>query len=88
MKIREKFILENKEFIAEWEIKRKVGKIRYITVGIIRFALFTTAILLGNGLVNNKIELNSSDLITIVLISILAPIISWFANEYRYKNNG
>lgn len=86
MNIREKFISENKEFIVEWEIKRRVGKIKYILIGIIRFALFTTAIfLLGNGLSNKRLELNRSELIAIIVISILAPVISWFANENRYK---
>jgi hypothetical protein len=86
MNIKEKLIFENKELIAEWDIKRKVGKIKYIVIGIIRFALFiTAAFLLGNGLSNKRLELNNSELISIIVISILAPIISWFGNEYRYK---
>jgi len=85
MKIRENFILEDTEFIVEWEIKRKIGIIKYVVIGIIKYALFSTAILLGNGLINRKIEINSSGLITIIAISILAPVINWFMNEHRYK---
>jgi hypothetical protein len=66
--------------------KKKNRNYKICFVGIVKYTLISAAILLGNGLlINKKIEINNSILITIIAISILTPIINWFMIESRYK---
>lgn len=76
MSIKEKLIIENKELADEWKERRKVVIKKYLVTGFVKFALFTTAIQVGSDLLNHKIEINSTDLMIIIGISILAPFIA------------
>lgn len=87
MTIKEKLIIENKEFVEGWKIKREPGMMRFIITGVIKWALFSSAIVLGDNLIDHKIGINHTDTIVIIIISIMAPVVGWFVNEYRYKNS-
>lgn len=88
MKIKGQLKKENNEFVSDWRIKRKVGGRKYIITGIIKLGLFSLAIVLANNLIKQQNTIiNISEVITILIISVLAPIVSWYANEYRYDRS-
>lgn len=86
MRIKEKLIKENICFTENWKVRRKLGARNYIIHGTVKFLFFSTAILLGNTLINpNYTNDIISNVIIYFIISFLAPITSWFTNEYRYS---
>lgn len=85
MSIKEKLNVENEESLIEWRIKREVGLVKYFIVGFIKFVIFSTAIQIVGCLIEGKIKINWTEIFVIIAISIVAPLISWCANEYRYN---
>lgn len=77
MKIKQRLKAENREFIEGWKAKREAG--------IIKFALFSTAIIVIDNFINHERGINTTDILIITIISVSAPVIGWFVNEYRYK---
>ncbi len=75
---------ENKTFVKKWEIYHIKGFAYYLITKTATLGIMMLCIYLINILVNKETNYLLSGIIY-VLITIIAPILSWFFNERRYQ---
>lgn len=85
MNLTEKRKKENEKFIKQWHLKRKAGSFNYFLKGAISSVVFLTSIYFIGNLAQGNKSFNVNIIISIVIVSLLAPLSSWMVNELRYN---
>lgn len=77
---------KNNEIMNEWGIIREKGMKKYVLNKYISLGIMMIIIYFICVVVNKKDNYISNALIYTVIV-VVAPIASWFVNEYRYKKS-